>query len=272
MIRFVLAFVLLALPVAGAEAPRKDGRQTPYVEIRRTDAPCPPLAILSPGFGGTERELGGLAGLLADRGFRVLVMGHAESGPDQLRAALRSSDRRAAIIAGAGDPAAHRARFLDLDAVWAVATARCRPAFALLAGHSMGAQTTMMEAGAVARIGATGRDRFDAYVALSPQGVGLRFASGAWAGVSKPVLMVTGTRDSGVDGDWTTRLSAFDGLPPGTGRLAIVAGATHMNLGGRGFGRAPDLVLEVVGDWLDDLAAPSPGSPRAHPGVSFRQN
>ncbi|MBZ0127719.1 MAG: hypothetical protein K8F59_01255 [Rhodobacteraceae bacterium] len=267
----VLAAVMaLADPLSAQVAPRADGQATPYREVTSSPVPCPPLAILSHGFGGSEAELPQLASMLAERGFRVIVMGHRESGPAQLRAVRAAPDRWAAIVAAAGDPAAHRARFLDLDAIWAMATATCRPDFALMAGHSMGAQTTIMEAGAVARFGPAGRNRFDAYVALSPQGVGQRFSPGAWAAITRPVLMVTGTRDMGVDGDYTTRLSAFEGLPGGNKRLAVISGATHFNLGGRGFGPVA-LVPRLVSDWLDDLDDGRLDKPQPVPGVTFRQ-
>jgi pimeloyl-ACP methyl ester carboxylesterase len=96
----------------------------------------------------------------------------------------------------------------------------------------MGAATAMIEAGATPRFGRMGANRFDAYVALSPQGVGYMFAAGAWGRVTKPVLMITGTRDQGADGDWRTRLSAFEGLPQGRKRLAVIPGATHLQLSG----------------------------------------
>ncbi len=271
MFRLLITLLCLATPALAQTTPRADGGQTPYLEYIRTSAACPSLAILSPGFGGTERGLWQLADALADQGFRVIVIGHRESGPVQLRKALRANNRFAAIIKAAGDPAAHRARFLDLDAVWKIATAPCRPKFALLAGHSMGAQTTMIEAGALSLIGPMGQNRFDAYVALSPQGVGQRFGPGAWRAITKPVLMITGTRDSGVDGGYQTRLSAFDGLPPGKKRLAVIAGASHMNLGGRGGGPLVDLVPRIVLAFLGDLSAARTGSIRPISGVEFRK-
>lgn len=251
---------------------RADGQNTPYTLFPASGAQsCPPVVLLSPGFGGSQHGLSLLATALQQAGFNAYVIGHTESGPKQLRAALLAPDRLAAIIAGAGDPAAFTARFMDLDAVWTLATTPCRPPFTLFAGHSMGAQTVMMEAGAIARIGAMGQNRFDAYVALSPQGVGLRFAARAWQRVTKPVLMITGTLDKGVDGDFATRLTAFDGLPPGNKRLAIINQATHMTLGGRGGGALADLVPQIVRTWLKDLAITPMPRPLALDGVSFQQ-
>lgn len=260
---------LVAFAANSSSAMRADGHATPFTEYRMTNAECPALAIISHGFGGNERGLPNLAAMLANNGFRVLVMGHQESGPAQLRAVLKAKDRRAALIKAAGDPAAFRARFLDLDAIWKMATTICRPPFSLFIGHSMGAQTVMMEASAKARIGPMGRDRFDAYVALSPQGVGLRFNLGAWAQIRKPVLMITGTKDKGVDGDYTTRLSAFHGLPTGLKWLAIVKGASHMNLGERGFGRKVRLIPGIVIEFASNARAGRDLAPRPVSGVEF---
>jgi hypothetical protein len=66
--------------------------------------------------------------------------------------------------------------------------------------------------------------------------------------------MLTGTRDSGLDGDWRTRLAAFEGLPPGHKRLAIIAGATHLALGGRGDGAVAESSGRVVAAFLRELA------------------
>ncbi len=193
--------------------------------------------IVSHGLGGSEEGLAGFATAMGAAGWRVIVMGHAESGRALLRQALTGGiargEMRAGIRDAAGDPAHHRARMLDLDATFALATRGCRPPQLVLAGHSMGAMTTMFEAGATPRFGRLGANRFDAYVALSPQGVGHVFAEGAWRAVTRPVLMVTGTRDEGTDGDWRTRLSAFEGLPPGLKRLVVIPGATHMDVGGK---------------------------------------
>jgi hypothetical protein len=46
------------------------------------------------------------------------------------------------------------------------------------------------------------------------------------------MLLITGTRDRGLDGDYTWRAQAYDGLAPGCRWLAIVDGATHMDFGG----------------------------------------
>lgn len=234
---------------------RADGAAVPLkVYPASGAAACAPTMIVSHGFGGSETGLAGLAGTMAGRGWRVLVMGHAESGRGQLRAAFQGGGGLAAVDAAARAKPLHAARFADLDAAYAEATRGCRPPSLILAGHSMGAQTTMMEAGAVPLIGRMGRNRFDAYVALSPQGTGTAFGSSAWAAVSKPVLMITGTNDRVVGGDYTARLTAFEGLPPGAKRLAVIPGAGHLQIGGIGSVSVTATVNALVAEFAGQVA------------------
>jgi dienelactone hydrolase len=241
MRRLALNLLMAVVAAAGAasaadaqdrvELRRADGVTTPVMRYGRS-AECRPTMIVSHGLGGNERGLSGLGRALAAQGWNVLVIGHRESGPHLLRQALFSGAVRDRLVASATDPNLHRARFADLDAVLAEVHRSCKPPRLVLAGHSMGAVTTMLEAGAVARFGRFGNDRFDAYVALSPQGPGIFWTETSWTSVKKPVLMITGTRDSGADGDHTTRLEAFRRLPPGSHQLAVIDGANHLQLSG----------------------------------------
>jgi pimeloyl-ACP methyl ester carboxylesterase len=230
-------------------APRADGGQTPLKVYDPAGRSCPDTLIFSHGLGGDETAGAAIASTLNAAGWRVLVMGHAESGRASLRQALTSGDIRGGLAAQATDASKHRARMLDLDAAWTESTRSCRPQRIVLAGHSMGAVTTMLEAGAVARFGALGRDRFDAYVALSPQGVGVFWDSGAWRGVRKPTLMISGTNDRGIDGEASLRKSAFDNLPSGTHRWAVLDGATHLDVSGKS---APHgaIIAQLILDFL----------------------
>ena len=256
---FALTLGCIAAPAAAqvaASAVRADGASVPLrVFSPEGGGPCPPTLIYSHGLGGSEKGPAELADALAKRGMRTIFMGHKESGWPQLRAALPGG--KAAVIAAAREPASHAARFADLAAALGEATRQCRPRFLALAGHSMGAQTAMMEAGAQARIDVTGQDRFDAYVALSPQGVGSAFAQGAWDRVRKPVLMVTGTRDTSETEDYSSRRAAFEGLPPGAKRLVVIPGAGHLQIGGFGPGAAAvqKHVAEAMAEFLGEAAA-----------------
>jgi pimeloyl-ACP methyl ester carboxylesterase len=227
----LLSGILLGVSSAAMaqSLPRADGGTTP-IKSYGVSPGCIPTMIISHGFGGSEAGNAALAESMARNGWRAIVMGHQESGRPALRQALLSGSPRQSIIEATTTPQKHRMRFLDLDAAFKEATRLCRPSRLVLAGHSMGAMTTMLEAGASAKFGRFGSNRFDAYIAISPQGVGYSYAQGAWSGVSRPVLMITGTSDNGSDGGPETRLSAFEGLPPGRKRLAIIPGAGHLSL------------------------------------------
>jgi pimeloyl-ACP methyl ester carboxylesterase len=242
--------------------PRKDGSVTP-IKTYGAQTGCLPTMIISHGFGGSETGNGYLASTVAAQGWRVIVMGHTESGGPVLRAALLSGSPKQAILEATTTPPRHQARFADLDVAFAEATRLCRPPRLVLAGHSMGAMTTMLEAGAIARFGRFGSNRFDAYIAISPQGIGYTYAQGAWASVSKPVLMITGTRDQGSDGGIETRLSAFEGLPSGRKRLAIIPGAGHLQLSANSGNAVGKAVADLAIEFLAATAAPGRLAPSA---------
>lgn len=107
-----------------------------------------------------------------------------------------------------------------------------------IAGHSFGAYTSQLFAGAEIDIPGKGvcqfkDDRFGAAVLLSAQGrdqQGLR--DGSWNGMTGPVLTVTGTRDEGSKGqDWLWKIEPFELAPPGGKFLAVIEDADHY-LGG----------------------------------------
>jgi pimeloyl-ACP methyl ester carboxylesterase len=230
---------------------------------------CPPTVILSHGLGGDEGALGWVDAPALAAGFRVMALEHRESGPAALRRALREGGE--AVLR---DQSVWRARAADLEAAVARATRDCRPAVLVLGGHSMGAATTMFEAGARGTVRFAGRDRFDAYIAVSPQGTGSwAFDSrNAWSRVDAPVLMITGTRDNSFDGsDWQARLTAFAGLPPGQKRLAIIDGASHFNLGGTGNRAAQRMAASVAGEFLRQMRGGWAPSALHQPGLALRE-
>jgi pimeloyl-ACP methyl ester carboxylesterase len=214
---------------------------------------CGPTLILSHGLGGDERALGWMDSAAAASGFRLLVMEHRESGPRQLLGFGRRDDPEAEVLLSSS---VWDGRAADLAT--AIGFARqdgCRPRPFVLGGHSMGAALTMFEAGARGRAPYRGQDRFDAYIAVSPQGLGWAYGSrNAWSGVSAPVLMITGTSDETFGEPWTTRLTAFRGLPPGKKRLAVIPRATHLNLGGIGNRKARSLAADVAEEFLRQIA------------------
>ncbi|MCZ8182129.1 MAG: hypothetical protein O9322_04095 [Beijerinckiaceae bacterium] len=263
LVSFLAAIPGMAVAETRGVYLRADGAR---IEARVLDAPgCAPLAIISHGFGGNSKGNPQLAEALNRAGYRVVVPNHAESGPPALLKIMASGRPRENLVNQAANPTILRLREADVSAILATETRRCAVPFKVLAGHSMGGRTVLLEAGAGNRIGMKGADRFDAYIAVSPAGENTRlFPKGAMAGIRKPVLMITGTQDEGEAGGYEERLSAFEGLPPGAKRLAVITGATHIGLGGRRSPATGKIVADISVEYLAMLRSGrnTPATPR----------
>lgn len=254
-----VVFSLAAADVLAQESralARSDGAPL-AVRVYAAGGPsCRGVAILSPGAGGSERGLKYLAEALGRDGWLAVVAGHRESGPGVLRADMRGRGLRGALSEMTTDRSAYQARWMDIEAALDWARPRCARRYAALIGHSMGAATVMLEAGARNRLDLAGKDRFDAYVALSPQGPGSIFPDDAWRAIAKPMLMLTGTRDQALEGPWTARTVAYDDMPPGCKWLGVIDGATHMNLGGNALSpKTQALAIGATQAFLDGVAS-----------------
>ena len=266
-----------ALPTAAQEnvkIARADGATVPLAVYQPAGAGngCAPLALLSHGAGGSEGGLRYLGEALARDGWRAIVIGHHESGLGPLAADIGKDGFKQGIADLITNADAYKARFMDIDAARAWSNKTCRAPFSVLLGHSMGAITVMLKAGAKNKIGITGEGGFDAYVALSPEGPGRVFPADAWQPIRAPMLLITGTRDRGLDGDYTWRTQAYDGLAPGCRWLAVIDGATHMNFGGL---RSADTRVEtatttLVTRYLDSLRSGRCAAAPALAGVALR--
>ncbi|WP_159587245.1 alpha/beta hydrolase family protein [Chelativorans xinjiangense] len=127
----------------------------------------------------------------------------------------------------------------EMDAVLGSALGtRARPIPGAIAGHSFGAYTSQLFAGAEIDVPGQGTcrfkdDRFRAAILLSAQGrdqQGLR--KGSWDGMTGPVLNVTGTLDEGAKGqDLRWKVEPYKLAPAGSKYLAVLEGADHY-LGG----------------------------------------
>jgi predicted dienelactone hydrolase len=260
---WVVLLCVYALPLPSSaqqlvRAPRSDGATVPLVVYPPAAASksCAPLAVISPGAGGTENGYSYLAEALQNNGYLTVVMGHKESGPAELRHEILTHGLHNGLLVMVTDPTLQHDRMLDLDSAWKWAQSQCSAPFTVLLGHSMGSDTVMFEAGAANKLGVSGHDRFDAYVALSPSGAGSIFASDSWRNIRKPLYVLTGTRDTGLEGDWQWRTSPFDDLLPGCKWLGVIDGATHMNFAGHGFSRKSEpLITDSIAAFLNGVRA-----------------
>lgn len=269
-----LVVLVCAAGIARAQAlttfPRADGATVRARVYRPTDL-CRGIAVLTHGAGGSEDGLAYLGAAMARDGYLSVVVGHQESGRQALRREVGARGLRAGLVEMVSDTAAYTGRLMDVAAARTWAVPQCAGAAAVLLGHSMGAATVMIEAGARNGMGVRGADAFDAYVALSPQGTGTLFPRGAWSGIHKPVLNITGTRDAPLNGgSYRTRTEAYAGMSAGCKWLAVVDGATHMDFGGRG--GAPlveDLTVRTVHAFLTGARFGTCTPPPAERGVTI---
>ncbi|MBA4782829.1 MAG: hypothetical protein H2045_06375 [Rhizobiales bacterium] len=231
------------------ELTRKDGAKIPaLLSSNWYQSACAPTLILSHGMGGSRDGLEYAADAAQNSGYRVINISHLESGPAALKRAFGAADKSQILL----DRKIWDGRSQDLaSAIEFSMEPNCKPKPFLLGGHSMGAALTMIEAGAIGNPPYKGLDRFDGYIALSPQGTGWAFSNPqAWEKVHKPVLMITGTKDDGFDGDYIKRLEAWEGLPSGQKRLAIVDRATHFTLAGRGGPVLQQRAKNIISEFL----------------------
>lgn len=106
-----------------------------------------------------------------------------------------------------------------------------------MSGHSFGAVTTQAVSGAANRRGKQlfTDARIDAAVAFSPSTPKGTDAKTAFAKVSIPWMLMTGTKDLSVigDADMTSRLAVFEALPPKDKYEVVLYNAEHSAFGDR---------------------------------------
>lgn len=278
-----VAFFFAAFPIGLAaqqhlEVARGDGRSTPLLVYAPSPLPsqCPPVAIISHGAGGSENGYRYLAKALSGMGFRTIAMGHRESGMAALTGKMREAGIHDGISGLVGDPQAEEDRLLDVGAALKWADAQCQASFRVLLGHSMGAETTMLEAGAHNRLGIasppSSQDRFDAYIALSPEGPGMVFPDHAWDAIHKPILILTGTRDQALQGGPRSRQIPWSVLPGSQEHcqwMGVIDGATHMNFAGAGIGHltVEPVVSSMIASFLAGVRGQECLAPPSIPGT-----
>lgn len=213
-----------------------------------------PVVIFSHGLGGT-REGGSVWGeAWADAGFVVVHVQHTGSDLDAVRKVTRTfTDQRA--LRTLTTPEQLMARLLDVSFVlneiekrhlakqdlWHLA----RPNQVGLAGHSFGAHTTMGMAGQrYPGFEGVSEPRLTSFIAFSPTVPMVGSAQGAFERLSRPLLSITGTRDSDVVGVGATpekRKAVFAALPSGEKAHLVLMDADHMTFAGQ-IGRAAEIV------------------------------
>ncbi|HUP49423.1 MAG TPA: alpha/beta fold hydrolase [Thermoanaerobaculia bacterium] len=201
-----------------------------------------PVVVFVTGFGAPSRSYVGLSSYWASHGYVVIKVGHPESRPDvtdlaevwrdQTPAEWRSRARDISLVIDS---------FTQLEQQYPELKGKMDPARIGVGGHSYGAFTTMLLAGARTFDGVTAATYADARVraslAMSPQGPGERggLTTESWREVRIPTMYMTGTADRGVteEEDETWRRQAFELSPPGDKWFVSLGGAGHFAFAGR---------------------------------------
>lgn len=274
--RWLLALVAMALAGAASaqrtvSVPRADGQSVPLRVYAPESRACRGTALVSPGAGGSEKGYAYLGEALSASGYLTVVIGHAESGRRALREHSREGGLREGLSALTTDPRAYEARLMDIAAArhWAK---DCPQGLSVLIGHSMGAATTMIEAGARNLLGLRGHQAFDAYIAMSPQGSGPIFPAKAWSDIRSPLLSLTGTRDGELGGaSWRARTEPFEDMAGGCKWLGVIPDATHTHFAGHGFSAKTERVsVRVITAFLSAVQAGDCRRPSSLPGLDLQ--
>lgn len=226
-----------------------------------------PVVLFSHGLGGTRAggEVWGQAWAAA--GYVVVHLQHAGSDLDAVRQAASSFSDRAAL-GRLGNAKQLLARLQDvvfaLDELalrhgngasgtgkrWA----NVRPDAVGLSGHSFGAHTALSVGGqSYPGFGGMREPRIAALIAFSPALPAAGDAQTAFAGIVRPTLCVTGTRDDDVLGTGATpdkRAGVFAALPAGSKAQLVLKDADHMTFGGQTGRAASILPREAVTERL----------------------
>ncbi len=200
-----------------------------------------PLIFISPGFGGSHRGYVGLASYWAANNYVVVRVNHGDR---------TMNVQTAEDIWANATPADWRNRVRDLTFVLdSIGTLTQRyPELegkidltkVGVAGHSYGAHTAMLVAGARTFPGGVSYadPRIKAIVVMSPQGPSETrgLTSESFTELRVPALFMTGTRDQGITDAETPewRAEAFRLAPAGDKWLVTVEGAGHTTFAGGG--------------------------------------
>jgi len=250
---------------------RQDQKPVLVMAYSPTLTACRGIGIISPGAGGSEKGYRYLGETISKLGYTTVVVNHQESGRLALREHVGSKGFREGLAELITEPDAYRGRLMDIAAAKRWAKDRCKAEESVLIGHSMGAATAMMEAGAKSKLGIQGTDAFNIYIALSPQGVGLIFPENAWAEIRKPVLLLTGTKDTELGGaSWEVRTEPFNNMQPGCKWLGVIEGSSHLNFAGIGLSHKTEALTSLpIANFLNASHSGACGAPARPQGIEI---
>jgi predicted dienelactone hydrolase len=200
--------ILLLIQLAGSAAfgrelvalQRQDSKPVLAMVYRPKANECNGVAIISHGAGKSEQGYNYLGSAMSSFGYLAIVVEHSESGLQAVKEQISGTTLGDGLAKLITEPKAYQGRFMDIAVAKEWTQGQCNSKVAVLMGHSMGAATLMMEAGARNKLNISEAPKFNSYIAISPQGSGLIFPENAWSDINQPVLMLTGTQDKELGG------------------------------------------------------------------------
>ncbi len=251
-------FLAISQPVLAANDPVGSTDITLHDSSRNRDVPLKiyyprvhesrrfPVLIFSHGAGGSKNGYAYLSRYWAANGYVVINPTHLGSDGSllkrgrpfyNLRAVKQMVTDKANLVNRPKDITFVLNSLPQLEELVPPLKGHMDPTRVGVGGHSFGAYTSMAVAGVKvypASGGPLGFEdtRAEAFLVLSPQGPGgWAFKDDSWDTVRRPMFMMTGTQDKGLENGepYQWRLKAFEHLRPGHKYLAVIQGANHMD-------------------------------------------
>ena len=243
--------LLLAIALTTSNVTWQDrarDREIPVKVYAPRDAINAPLIVFSHGLGGTREDYRFLAEHWATNGYLCVVVQH----PGSDDSVWRGQADKTLAMQRAGNLENARTRPLDVSFVM---TQMCRnPRVNTnaigVAGHSFGAQTTLLMAGQ-RLAGKSYRDqRVKAVISMSSP---RPLFGDVYRDVTVPCLHLTGTKDDSdiFNTTATDRRFAFDNISRAPQWLITLDGATHQTFAGRGEAKHLDWISQITTKFWD---------------------
>lgn len=202
------------------------GRDVPFRATYPSGRERCPVIVWSHGLFGSQDNYQPLVQHWARNGYLVLSPSHSDSvlrGEGQLTEGLSGN------VGDWSERPGDVSALLDMLVAHPTLGARADLSRVGVGGHSFGAHTTSLLAGAKPRVGPSLADaRPRAFLIVSPQGNSPLLGADSWRGITRPALFITGDNDNSPGGQnalW--RLDSYRGSAAGGKSLLWITDAHH---------------------------------------------
>lgn len=222
----------------------KDDRRNREVPVRVSyplEQGSFPVIIFSHGTGGSKESFSYLSSFWTSYGYICIHPTHAGSDFSVLQkiglqALLERTNEPQSWLERPQDISFLIDSLEELEQQIPQIRGKINPSFIGVAGHSYGAYTTMLVAGATIMMPwgeevSCRDDRTCGFLAISPPGTNRQgLNEGSWDKIDTSMMTVSGSKDQGWEGEPASwRMEAFKYMPPGEKFHVLVKGATHFS-------------------------------------------